>query len=117
MTPNLPIEAWILVVFISSCVGLGCLAGFLARRRSWRGWTIGVGALVVALVWPVVMLVAFLLTTGPCVPQSSSDPCDGPAMVLMSIIMMAPIVFIVSFLLALGGALIGWWRFGPTRAA
>jgi len=116
MIPNLPIEVWMLAAFIGSCAGFGFVAGVVARRRTWRGWTIGVGALGVALVWPVLILVAFLLTTSPCEPQSASDPCDGPAMLLMSIIMITPVVFIVSFVLALGGALVGWWRFDPKRA-
>ena len=117
MIPNLPFEVWLLAAFIGSSVGLGLLAGFVARRHNWRGWTIGVGAAMVALGWPIVMLVTFLLTTGPCKPQSSSDPCDGPAMLLMSIIMMTPPIFIVGFVLALSGALIGWWRFHPKCAA
>jgi hypothetical protein len=117
MTPNLPIEVWLLAAFIGSCVGLGFVAGFLAPRRKWRGWTIGIGATAVALIWPVVMFVTFLLVTGPCKPRSSSDPCDGPAMLMMSIIVIIPAVFMTSFVLALCGALIGWWRFHPKRAA
>jgi hypothetical protein len=38
-------------------------------------------------------------------------------MLLMSITMITPLIFIVSFVLALCGALIGWWRFHPKRAA
>jgi hypothetical protein len=38
-------------------------------------------------------------------------------MLLMSIIMITQIVFIVSFVLALGGGLVGWWCFDPKRAA
>jgi hypothetical protein len=38
-------------------------------------------------------------------------------MLLMSVIMITPIVFIVSFVLALAGALVGWWYFDPKRAA
>ena len=117
MTPNLPIEVWILAAFIGSSLGLGFVAGFLATRHTWHGWTVGVGATAVAFVWPALMVVAFLLTTGPCKPRDASDPCDGPAMLFMSIIMISPIVFIVSFVLALGGALFGGWRFDPKRAA
>ncbi len=113
MLGSVPFEVWILAAFVASCVGLGFAAGYVARHRAWKGWTIGVGSTGVGLLWPVGLFVIFFLTTGPCKPRGPSDPCDGPAMLLMSIIVMTPLVFLVSFLLALGGAFIAWRRFRP----
>jgi hypothetical protein len=106
-----PIEVWFLVAFVGSCVGFGFAAGYVARRRAWPAWTIGLGATAVALLWPVALFVTFLLTTGPCQPRTPSDPCDGPAMLLISIVMVTPFLFLVSLVLALAGAFFAWWRF------
>lgn len=116
MPNNLPIEVWFLAAFVGSCVGLGFAAGYLACRRAWGGWIVGVGSIGVGLLWPVALFVIFFLTTGPCKSRSPSDPCDGPAMLLMSIIAVSLPLFAVSFVLALGGAFIAWWRFRPQRA-
>jgi hypothetical protein len=113
MPNNVPIEVWFLAAFAGSCLSLGFAAGYIARRRAWGGWTIGVGSTGVGLLWPVALFVIFFLTTGPCQPRSPSDPCDGPAMLLMSIRTISIPLFVIGFVLALGGAFMAWWRFRP----
>jgi hypothetical protein len=86
MADNTSIEVWLLAAFVGTSIGLGFAAGYIARRRAWGGWTIGVGSTVVALLWPIVALGTFLLTTGRCEPRTPSDPCDGPATLLVAIL-------------------------------
>jgi len=113
MPENTPIEVWFLAAFIGSCVGLGFASGYLARKRGWGTGTIGVGSTGVALLWPIIVLAAFLLTSrGPCEP-----PCDAPVYVFTGIItIVVPLLFVVSFVLALVGGLIAWLRFRPDDA-
>ena len=117
MPDNTPIEVWLLGTFLASCFGLGFVAGYIARRHGWRAWTVGLGSTSVALLWPIVVLSAFLVTTGPCVPQSASDPCDGPAMLFVAIAtVVMPLLFIIGFVFALSGGIIAWLRFRPDAA-
>ena len=116
MVPNIPIEVWLLAAFIGSCVGLGFSAGYVARHRAWGRWTIGLSSIGIGLLWPFLLFMAFLLLSGPCQPQTPSDPCDGPAMLMMSIIAVTPALFVVSFVLALVGAFLSRLCFPPCRA-
>jgi len=114
MPDDTPIEVWLLVAFLGSCVGLGFVAGYCARRRAWSAWTIGLGSAGVGLLWPIAVLAIFLLTSGNCVPQSASDPCDGPAMLMSAIVtVVIPLLFIIGFILSLSGGIIAWLRFRP----
>jgi hypothetical protein len=82
MPDRMPIEAYFLAAFVGSCVGLGFAAGYVGRRHGWGSWTIGLGSTCVALLWPIVALAAFLLTSrGPCEP-----PCDAPVYVFTGIV-------------------------------
>ena len=113
MPDNTPIEVWFLAAFVGSCVGLGFAAGYFARRRALGRWAIDLGSTLVALLWPVVVLTAFLLTSSGCEP-SPGDPCDAPVYVLMGITtIVMPLLFLVSFVLALSGGMIAWLRFRP----
>jgi hypothetical protein len=114
MLDNTPVEVWLLAAFVGSCACLGFAAGYVARRRAWGRWTIGMGSTGVALLWPIVVLATFLLTTGRCEPRTPSDPCDGPAMLLVAILtFVMPLLVVGGFVLALGGAFIAWLRFRP----
>ena len=113
MLGNTPIAVWVLAAFLGSCVGLGFAAGYQARRRLWGAWVVGLGSTGVAVLWPIVIVVAFLLTSGGCKP-SPGDPCDAPVYVFMGIItFVVPLVFVLSFVLTLGGGIIAWLRFRP----
>jgi hypothetical protein len=108
---NTPVAVWCLAAFLGSCVGLGFAAGYLARRRGWGTWTIGLASTCVALLWPIIVLAAFLLTSsrGPCEP-----PCDAPVYVFTGIVtIVMPLLFVLSFVLALSGAFVAWRRFRP----
>jgi hypothetical protein len=66
MPERMPIEAWLLAAFFGSCVGLGFAAGYVARRRTWGSWTIGVASAGVALLWSTIVITASRLTSaGP----------------------------------------------------
>ena len=110
MPDRMPIEAWFLAAYFGSCVGLGFAAGYVARHRTWGSWTIGLASTSVALLWPIIALAAFLLTSsGPCEP-----PCDAPVYVLTGIVLIVmPLLFVFSFVLAIGGAFVAWRRFRP----
>ena len=110
MPDRMPIEAYFLAAFVGSCVRLGFAAGYMGRRHGWGSWTIGLGSTCVALLWPIVALAAFLLTSrGPCEP-----PCDAPVYVFTGIVaIVMPLLFVLSFVLALSGAFVAWWRFRP----
>jgi heme/copper-type cytochrome/quinol oxidase subunit 3 len=116
MPANTPIAVWVLAAFAGSCVGVGFASGYLARHRAWGAWPIGLGSISVALLllWPVILLVAFFVTsTGHCEP-SAGDPCDAPAMMFWIIItVFMPLLFVISFVLALSGGIIAWLRFRP----
>ena len=113
MLERMSIEAWVLAAFFGSCVGLGFAAGYVARRRIWGSWTIGVASAGVAFLWLSIVVVASRLTSGgPC-----ELPCDAPGYAFTAIVaIVMPLLFVFSFVLAIGGALVAWRRFQPERA-
>lgn len=45
-----------IIVFFTSCVGLGDLAGFRVRRRKRSGWVSGLMSVAIALLWPAIVV-------------------------------------------------------------
>ena len=69
MVSNIPIEVWLLAVFVGTPVGVGIAAGYLGRRRARGGWIIGLSSIGVALLWPLGLFMASVLLSSPCEPR------------------------------------------------
>lgn len=54
----------------------------------------------------VMILFAFYITTGPCVSQGPSDPCDGPAILFVAILASSPIIGAAAGIFS---GLVGWY--------
>ena len=85
--------AIVIIVSVTSCIGLGYLAGFLVRRRGWPGWSEGVIAFAIAGLWPVIAAGSVLYTGSRYVAQHPGEVNDAPAMVLMGVIHVTPFIF------------------------
>ena len=78
---------------VASCIGLGYLAGLWVRRLKWPGWVGGLMAFAVACLWPAI-IVGFVLYTGSRHAAHHPDEVnDAPAMVLMGVIQVSPVIF------------------------
>src|SRR5260370_17794217 len=88
----------LIAFFAASCMGLGYLAGYLARRRGWPTWTIGFASVLIGFLWPIILLVAAMYSARHYERRSASDPGDAPAMLLVSLIPVRfPVLFFLSF--------------------
>lgn len=95
------------IVFVTSCAGLGYLAGLLVRRRKWPGWMSGFMSVAIALLWPAFVIGEAIYGAGHYQRQSPSDPGDAPAYVLMGVFLfLAPLLFVIGLPLALIGSYI-----------
>ena len=94
-----------IAVFVTSCAGLGYLAGLWARRREWPRKASVLMSVAIAFIWPAIVVGAALYGASQYQPRDASDPGDAPAYVLMGAIFVgAPILFVLSLPLALVGA-------------
>lgn len=97
-----------MTILVTSCVGLGYLAGALERRRGWAPQLSVLLSVAIALIWPAIILGATLHGASHYQRRGPSDPGDAPVYVLMGAILFgAPVTFLVSLLLALGGTVLG----------
>ena len=94
-----------IIVFVTSCFGLGYLVGILVHRRRWSGWMSGLMSVAVALLWPALVIGVAVYGGRHYQRQSPSDPADAPAYVLMGVFLFAaPLLFVFSLVLALVGS-------------
>lgn len=79
-------------------------------REYFQHHPVGFGVLVfcvVALLATVgAILLAFLAVNSPCVPREPGDPCDGPAMLFVSLLFMSPIIGLTFGTVS---GLVGWF--------
>lgn len=79
-------------------------------REYFQHHPIGFGAIVfcVLAVFATIraIFLALLAVNSPCVPKDPGDPCDGPAMLFVSLLVMSPIIGLISGTIS---GLIGWY--------
>lgn len=91
-----------IIIFVTSCVSLGYLAGLWARRHNWPGWVRGLLSVAIAFLWPVIVVGYVIYDARRYSAQHPYD--DAPGMVVMSVIGTgAPLLFVFSLALALVG--------------
>lgn len=100
--------AWIrlavaITVFVTSCVGLGYLAGSWIRRRKWPRWVGGLMSLAIACLWPAIIVGSVLYTGRRYAAEHPGEVNDAPAMVLAGVISISPVIFLAGLSLALVG--------------
>ena len=92
-----------ILVFVTSCCGLGYFSGLWVRRRNWPGWIGGLMVFLIACLWPVIA-VGFVVYTGSrYAAQHPGELNDGPAMVLVGVIQLSPFIFFFALALAVIG--------------
>ena len=95
-------------VFVVSCGGLGYLAGRLVRGRRGRGFLISALCAAIGLIWPAIIVGWAYYEAFHYQRRGPSDPGDAPGMLIASALFAgAPILFLLSLPLAVGGAVIG----------
>ena len=97
--------------FVASCAGLGYLAARLVRRREWSRKVTALLCIAIAFIWPVVLVGSAMYGMAHYHCPDPNVTCDGPAMFLVSAIFAgAPILFVLSLPLAVGGAFVAGRR-------
>ena len=98
-----------LIVLVSAFLcGLGWWAGRYAGRKSKSfGYTIVASASIASLL-PVAIVVIALIGGMTYTSQSPSDPGDAPAYVFMGALVIFPIVWLLSYVVAQVCAYVGW---------
>jgi hypothetical protein len=92
-----------IIVFVSSCLGLGYLAGLWVQRRGWPGWVSGLMSLALAILWPALIVGYVIYDARRYHALHPHD--DAPGMVVMSVISVgAPLLFLFSLPLIFVGA-------------
>jgi RsiW-degrading membrane proteinase PrsW (M82 family) len=95
----------VILVFLTSCVGLGYLVAFWARRYKWPWWASGLLFLVISVLWPTIVISYMIFDAHRYLSQNPHD--DAPGMVVASTISIgAPLLFFLSLLLAIIGAFV-----------
>ena len=98
-------------VFVVSCGGLGYLAGRWVRRHRWPPFAIGALCAGISLIWPAIIISWAYYGAYHYQRRGPSDPGDAPGMLIASALFAgAPILFLLSLPLAIGGAVIGQRR-------
>ena len=102
--------AWVrlttsIIIFVTSCIGLGYLAEFCVRRFRWPGWVLGILVFVFSFLWSITVVILIWFDGQRYLRQHPHD--DAPGLVMVAVInVVAPILFIVSFLPLLTGVAI-----------
>jgi len=105
MWGRLTVAIIVILVFLTSCVGLGYLVAFWARRHKWPWWASGIWFLIVSVLWPIIVVSYTIFDARRDLSQNPHD--DAPGMVVASTISIgAPLLFFLSLLLAIIGAFI-----------
>ena len=103
--------AWVrlavaIIIFVTSCVGLGYFAEYCVRLRKWPGWVLGLMVLAVAVLWPVVVVLYTIHDARNYLSQHPHD--DAPGMVVVSMISVgAPFLFVATLPPTIMGVVIG----------
>lgn len=92
-----------IIVFVTSCIGLGCLSGTLVRRRKWPGWVAGLMVFAIACLWPIIAVGLVIYTGSRYAAQHPGEVNDAPAMVLMGVYQISPFIFFFGLLFAMFG--------------
>lgn len=92
-----------IIVFATSSIGLGYLGGFWVRRRKWPSWFDGLTAFVIASLWPVIAVVCVSYTGSRYAAQHPREVNDAPAMVMMGVIHVSPLIFLFGLSFAVLG--------------
>jgi hypothetical protein len=104
-------DFWIaIVVFVTTCAGLGYLAGTLARRRAWPRAVWILMSAAIASIWPALLMGFALQGASAYQRVRESDPGDAPAYVLMGSIFGGGILFVLGLPLALVCAYLAYRR-------
>jgi|SRR5215471_2097031 len=102
--------AWIrltilIIIFLTSCIGLGYFAELYVRRFRWPGWVVGILIFAFAFLWPVTAVIYVWFDAQRYLRQHPHD--DAPGLVMVSVFdVLAPLLFIASFLPLLTGVAI-----------
>ena len=93
-------------LFIGTCTGLGYLAERWSQRHKWPWYASYLLSTVIALIWPAFMLWVTWYGARHYQRLDASDPGDAPVYVFMGAIFVAPVVFVISLVLAVGGIML-----------
>jgi RsiW-degrading membrane proteinase PrsW (M82 family) len=102
--------AWIrlataIIVFVTICIGFGYFADSWIQRRRWPDWTLALAVVVIAFLWPVVVVTYTIYDAQRYLAQHPHD--DAPGMVVVSMISVgAPFLFVASIPPTVIGAVI-----------
>ncbi|HZT61280.1 MAG TPA: hypothetical protein VFA21_21920 [Pyrinomonadaceae bacterium] len=101
----IPLAAAI-IVLVTSCTGLGYLAGFWTRRRRWPAWAGVLLAFAVACLWPAVAAATVIYNGSRYAAEHPGEVSDVQGMAFMGLIFLIPFLFIIGLSLALVGLFI-----------
>jgi len=88
-----------IMVFATSCSGLGYLAGSRACKHKWAAWAGCLAHFAIACFWPVIVVGYTIYDARRYLAQHPRD--DAPGMVVFSVLSVgAPLLFILSIPLA-----------------
>jgi len=92
-----------LAIFVTSCVGLGYIAGCRARGRK---WLIALSSVAIGCLWPVFLIAYVIYTGNRYIAAHPGEVNDAPPMVLMGVIYLSPFIFVIGLALAVTGSLL-----------
>ena len=85
------------VTFVTTCLGVGWLAGYIVRRNGWPGWLLALLVIASAFLWPVVVVLYTLHDARRYLLEHPHD--DAPGMVVVSVVYVgAPFLFFAGLL-------------------
>ena len=92
----------VIIVYVTSCIGLGYLAETLVSCRKWLGWVVVLMVIGIALLWPAIFVSYIVYDAHRYLSLHPRD--DAPGMVMYGAFYIgAPILFVFSLLLAVIG--------------
>ena len=105
-----------IIVFVTTCVGLGYLADSWIQRRKWPDWVLALAVFIIAFLWPVVVVTYTIYDAQRYLRQHPHD--DAPGMVVVSMVNVgAPFLFVASIPPTVTGAVISRRRHQRPTAA
>ena len=94
--------AILIAFFVSTCVGLGYLAGYLVRRLKWPRWVNVPAALAISCLPPVIVIIAVIYDGSRYAAQHPGEVNDAMGMMLFSVFfVVVPPLFFLGLPLAL----------------